>query len=197
MSKILEICKYGEIDLLARLIIENNNIINYHNSFGENCLHVASLYGHFIMVRFLLDLGLPVDSTTTLGVTPLINAAAENHYNVVKLLLDRGANPNKSTHFGYTAIYHAAKKGYWDITELLVRNLAKMTTITIQSDNALYYINQQKYNKYCAIRFKIGLNKIERIFAMQIIKDFLLKRIVLHPNSVYIRRLVNSFEFDN
>jgi ankyrin len=49
------------------------------------------------MVRFLLSHGANVKATTSLGYTPLHQAAQQGHTNIVNTLLENSAQPNAVT----------------------------------------------------------------------------------------------------
>lgn len=58
---------------------------------------MASHFGQAAMVRFLLEAGAAVDSSTGAGYTPLHQAAQQGHTLVINLLLESKAKPNAVT----------------------------------------------------------------------------------------------------
>lgn len=64
---------------------------------GYTPLHVACHFGQVNMVRFLLQHGANVDTSTTFGYTPLHQAAQQGHILVISLLLENKAKPNAVT----------------------------------------------------------------------------------------------------
>jgi ankyrin repeat protein len=64
---------------------------------GYTPLHVACHFGQVNMVRFLLQHGADVDTSTTFGYTPLHQAAQQGHILVISLLLENKAKPNAVT----------------------------------------------------------------------------------------------------
>jgi len=64
---------------------------------GYTPLHVACHFGQVNMVRFLLQHGANVDTSTSFGYTPLHQAAQQGHILVISLLLENKAKPNAVT----------------------------------------------------------------------------------------------------
>ena len=64
---------------------------------GYTPLHVACHFGQVNMVRFLLQHGANVDTSTSFGYTPLHQAAQQGHILVITLLLENKAKPNAVT----------------------------------------------------------------------------------------------------
>jgi ankyrin repeat protein len=151
-------------------------------------------------------------------------ATHKNNYEIIKLLLDHGADPNiMDSHDEYTPLMVSLH--HKDINMDIVKLLIERSDVDVTSDgdsNALsiatlnnlkevivmlldkhayydeYFIADHLYyddNSY-NIFYDYYIQKLRHIIALQIIKKFLLKKVILKPDSKYIRRLVNSFEFD-
>lgn len=60
-------------------------------------MHVACHFGQVNMVKFLLENGAQVNTTTKMGYTPLHQAAQQGHPIIIKILLEHGASPNAVT----------------------------------------------------------------------------------------------------
>lgn len=58
---------------------------------------MASHFGQVNTVRFLLEQGADVEKCTSIGYTPLHQAAQQGHATIVQLLLDNSASPNAQT----------------------------------------------------------------------------------------------------
>ncbi|KAH7230919.1 hypothetical protein BKA59DRAFT_504533 [Fusarium tricinctum] len=85
-------------------------------------LMIGSYYGHYVIVKLLLDKGAEVEAKDSkYGHTPL-SLAAENGYEaVVKLLLDKG-NARIEDSIGRTPLYFAAKNGHDTVAMALIRH---------------------------------------------------------------------------
>lgn len=74
-----------------------------------NALRVAVIYSRVEMVKFLLERGVnPNTPSTTVGYTPLMQAASSASLELVKLLIDAGADLNAEDEQGRTALDYAA-----------------------------------------------------------------------------------------
>ena len=65
---------------------------------------MACHFGQLNMVRFLLSHGAEVNTTTSLGYTPLHQAAQQGHTLVITLLLEHKASPNAVTNVSSSRI---------------------------------------------------------------------------------------------
>jgi ankyrin repeat protein len=85
-------------------------------------LMIGSYYGHYVIVKLLLDKGAEVEAKDSrYGQTPL-SLAAENGYEaVVKLLLDKG-NARIEDSIGRTSLFFAAKNGHDTVAMALIRH---------------------------------------------------------------------------
>eukprot|EP01087_Luapelamoeba_hula_P018233 TRINITY_DN5855_c0_g1_i1.p1 TRINITY_DN5855_c0_g1~~TRINITY_DN5855_c0_g1_i1.p1 ORF type:complete len:831 (+),score=112.17 TRINITY_DN5855_c0_g1_i1:189-2681(+) len=61
---------------------------------GETALHTASLAGNRVLVKVLLDIGIPIETLQTTGETALHYAARGDFPKIVKLLLQKSSSPN-------------------------------------------------------------------------------------------------------
>ena len=76
-----------------------------------NTLHNAAKNGNLNRVKALLNQGVPVNSRTEYGWTPLHDAARYGRLNIVQELLKRGAHVNPRARSGMTPLYVAA---FWN-----------------------------------------------------------------------------------
>ena len=88
--------------------------------FSKEALHGAAMHGHTEVVELLLGGGVAVDSTNTVGNTPLIFAAINGHAEIVEFLLSKGAAVNRANKHGDTALARASENGHTQIVELLL-----------------------------------------------------------------------------
>lgn len=96
---------------------------------------IAALGGQNEMVSLLLDIGLGLETESSLG-SPLRVASLMGHESTVRLLLDRGANVSAIGRFG-PALQAAAARGHVSLTQLLLREGAKPNDVGGHFGNAL------------------------------------------------------------
>ncbi|GKU11494.1 unnamed protein product [Fusarium langsethiae] len=83
-------------------------------------LMIASYYGHYVIVKLLLDNDAEIDAKDSeYGQTPLLWAAENGHDAVVKLLLDKDAEVDAKDKYDRTPLLCAAKNGHDTIVKLL------------------------------------------------------------------------------
>jgi len=92
------------------------------NLSNMSALRQAAQNGHTEVIKLLLDKGATVDSTDSLGVTPLIIASQKGHKNVLELLVAKGANVNAhAAGLGdMTALAMASQDGHLDCVQFLI-----------------------------------------------------------------------------
>ena len=91
---------------------------------GNSCtgLHLACVFGLEQLAKELLEKARdPIDVATTMGTTPLIEAAASGHSSCVRMLMERGADPLKENWYG-TSLHCAAEAGHVSTIEELLCN---------------------------------------------------------------------------
>jgi len=85
----------GQFDILTiKNIIQAapHDINKKYGFFGYTLLYHASESNRLDIVKYLVEFGADVNSTTCIGATPLMVAASYGHINIVKYLLDSGAD---------------------------------------------------------------------------------------------------------
>jgi len=102
-------------------------IIKYETSGKKTFLHFACQFGHFKMVKRLIDLGANVkDRDRHTIFTPLHYACENNNFEIVKILIDNGANVNALDLYADTSLHYACIFGNLPIVELLVNHKANI-----------------------------------------------------------------------
>ncbi|KAK1385238.1 MSP domain-containing protein [Heracleum sosnowskyi] len=109
------------VDLLEVLCFSCLEIdLNSADKNGRTALHVAAIYGHLEVLRFLLSVGSDPDVADCKGWTPLHCASAEGHMKAVELLLDCSRYVKYAvTKDGQTAYALAVKKGNSELYDML------------------------------------------------------------------------------
>ena len=108
-------CRTGDILTFRQQLKNNSNRVkallveNDGGIYGDQPLHIASRYGHVVVVEELLQAGAPIDETNDNGNTPLIVACSENQVNVVRFLLANGANITIKGSQGKTCLHRSCQ----------------------------------------------------------------------------------------
>ena len=129
----------GHILAVEALITEGSDLDrptkSGDNGNGESLLHIASLYNHLDLARYLLKNGVQVNSlwcyhprSKLLGssLTPLHYACCLGHFEMAALLLDHDALVNAATEDGYTPLMMAVEAENTDLVNLLHSRGAKV-----------------------------------------------------------------------
>ncbi|KAE8743554.1 hypothetical protein FOCC_FOCC010801 [Frankliniella occidentalis] len=107
-EEILTAAEKGKLDVLERLLAENENLVNVRDSDGYTPLHRACYSNHADVVEFLLKHKADVKAKTCDGWTPLHSASKWNNYKCAALLLDYGSEVNPLTNGGQTPLHLAS-----------------------------------------------------------------------------------------
>lgn len=74
--------------------------LSYRTPEGDTCLHLAAIRGDDVAARYLIELGLDVNSCGDMHNTPLHYAVRHGNASIVDLLLQSGASTDKKNEFG-------------------------------------------------------------------------------------------------
>lgn len=145
-----------------------------------NALHAAASGGSEDVINFLLDEGLPIDSLTPEGWTPLFIAARDGQAEAAKLLIFRGADLNLQTNRGATALLMAITQEYpskeeqKSLLEYMLKRGADPNLSDANGFPPLYYAAALKNQDALPLLLEYGaaldektLSKIYRLLAPQ------------------------------
>jgi ankyrin repeat protein len=130
---------------LCEFYIEHGADIHVKDSFGASALHEAAILtaGEPAMhdsdyektITILLQNGVPVDSRSNSGNTPLFYAHCPD---VLQLLIAKGANANAVNDFGLSVLHHAIlTERSEDVVEALLRHGATPNSVYENGDTPL------------------------------------------------------------
>ena len=96
---VVEACSRGRLDILKLFHRENHSVMKgATNKKGLNTLIAAAKAGYEDVCKWLLDLGVDINSRSVInGCSALHLAASKNHDKIVRLLISKGANVNAQT----------------------------------------------------------------------------------------------------
>ena len=87
-------CYRGNLEVIRWFHTNYDNIptlLTTTNKKGSNCLHVACQKGHIELVKYLLELGLPINCQNNSGNTPFHMACENGHVELAQWLSENGA----------------------------------------------------------------------------------------------------------
>ncbi|CAD5120790.1 DgyrCDS9349 [Dimorphilus gyrociliatus] len=87
--------RVGDLTVIRSKIEETPTLANEIGRTGRPPLCVAADYGHFDVIKYLIERGANVNACDSHGITPLLSAIYEGHKECVELLLSNGADKSK------------------------------------------------------------------------------------------------------
>jgi len=121
---LFEAAAAGKFDVVAHLVYQHPEAINYYAEDGFTPLGLACYFGHDEIARFLVLKGADVNLPSNNGfrVYPLHSAVAGNYTGIARMLIDNNAQVNVKQQAGATALHSAAQNGNVDLLILLLEH---------------------------------------------------------------------------
>ncbi|EQC38537.1 TKL protein kinase [Saprolegnia diclina VS20] len=116
--QLVQAAKEGDVEQVAMLLRKRAN--PNAKKAGMTALFYAASSGRVPIAMMLVEAGVDVNKSTSLGEYPIYIAAANGHAEVVQILVTAKANVNKVKKDGDSALYIAAANGHTRIVEMLV-----------------------------------------------------------------------------
>ncbi len=114
-----EAIKKGNLDLVRKLIIDNEGLLNVNTVFGS-WLHVAAAHGKVNIAKYLIECGMDVNQNGDIsGGNPIRSAADNGYLDIIKLLYQNGAEIDVSE-ATKNPLFSAIYGGYYEIVKFLV-----------------------------------------------------------------------------
>ncbi|XP_034936116.1 ankyrin repeat domain-containing protein 27-like [Chelonus insularis] len=138
--------------------------VNSKDNRGRTALHIASIYGHVMIVDFLLANHANPNEPDIDGVTPLHCATSRGHQNTVLLLLQANADANLVDNRGNSPLHLAADHGHETCIKAILYFSEQMgITLNINFANVigntpLYYASKWGYTTIVDILLEYGAN---------------------------------------
>jgi ankyrin repeat protein len=129
---VFEAAAVGKTERLCELLDQDPSLANAWATDGFQPLGLASFFGHFDAVQFLVERGAEVNSASRnqMKVMPLHSAVAaqdpDARYQLAKLLLESGADPSARQQDEFTPLMAAEQHGDERLKELLVQHGATL-----------------------------------------------------------------------
>lgn len=153
-------------DLSAELYFDDED--RQYTDMLFNALHAAASGGNEDVVSFLLDEGLPIDTPTPEGWTPLFIAARDGRSEAAKLLIFRGADLNAQTDRGATALLMVLTQQYPteenrnSLLEYMLKRGADPNLADANGFSPLYYAAALKNQDALALLLEYGATPDEK-----------------------------------
>ena len=114
-------CKYGYKDIVE-YFLENTTIkVDLPGEDRMTGLMLASLYGHFELVEFLVEHKAKVTKKDKFKRTPLLHAVRGGQLKIVSYLLTKGAEYELPDNSNNTPLHYACASGFKNIAKLLLK----------------------------------------------------------------------------
>jgi hypothetical protein len=110
----------GDLEKVKSMLEKDKELLEAKDSGGWDLLHLSAFRGHEKIVKYLLSLGMNVNSENQRGFTPLLLAAFQGHQDVVELLLDHGADINKKDQRGAIPLKYIVDQGNTKMADFLL-----------------------------------------------------------------------------
>ncbi len=113
VSKIFLKTNRGKYFDIKRAIMEEKTTLNLQDISKRSILHYILLNSDlgkndkYELIKYVLELGAPVDLADMDGVRPLHLASSQQNRNTIKLLLEKGAEPNSTDNNYMTPLHYA------------------------------------------------------------------------------------------
>lgn len=119
----------GRFDVVANLVSNHPDAINFYAEDGFTPLGLACYFGHLEIAQYLVLKGADVNMASNNGfrVYPLHSAAAGNFTQIARMLIENNAFVNVKQQAGVTALHSAAQNGNIDLLILLLEHGADVT----------------------------------------------------------------------
>ena len=110
---------------------EGNKLYKEYGENGmKNLFHLLSQRPVYLVLEFLLNLGLEINQRDFYGRTPLYSFVSKGATHQIQTLLDYSSDPNIADYTGRTPLHVAAKQGNSQIVKILLENGAELNIVS-------------------------------------------------------------------
>lgn len=142
-----DLAGWGDIDDIKDMLSKNPALLYNHADdkvWGYTPLHNAVERGQVELVKYLVELGIDVNTKARSGETPLITAVGEHFTDLSLYLLSKGAHPFGRTDDGETALHMAALENMPEVAEALIARGADINAKNKDGETPFDYAMQFK-----------------------------------------------------
>lgn len=135
----------GNMERVHQFIERKPQRAKEYSTDGFPVIALASVFGHFALVRYLFENGADVNAAAIngTGYNALTGAVTSGHAEIVTWLLEHGADANYRYGPGYSPSITAAANGHLDILKNLVANGADLQAQTNDGKTALDFAQER------------------------------------------------------
>ncbi|CAN6338843.1 unnamed protein product [Urochloa humidicola] len=152
----LQAASDGNLGLLKKMA-EKVILREAKDDRGRNALHSAAAKGHLEVCRFLVEeSGVPVNSTSTDGSTPLHFAGIEGGESVLRYLVGRGVDPAMPNLAGRTPLHDATLQGNCEAVRVLLSMGVDVDVLTNRGMSPLHMAATMGYDKVLKMLLEHG-----------------------------------------
>lgn len=155
---IFEAACIGDNETVSKLLKKNPQIINSFSPDGFTTLGLSSFFGHFSLVKLLLEKGADpnIASNNQFKVTPIHSACAISHFEIAELLIKHGADVNAKQMQGVTPLHSAAHNGQTELSKLLIKNGADVSAKMDNGQTPLFMANENNFKETAMVIINNG-----------------------------------------
>jgi uncharacterized protein len=137
----------GRLDRVKELVEKKPFLAKAVSPDGFPVVALASVFGHFDVVRYLAEKGADINAAAAngTGYNALTGAVTGGHTAIVRWLLESGANANYRYGPGYTPLLAAAANGHREIVRQLLEHGADPSATTDDGKNALQIAEERNH----------------------------------------------------
>ncbi len=155
---IFEAACIGDDNFVEQLLKENPELLNTFSTDGFTLMGLATYFGHFSMVKLLLEKGANpnIPSNNKFKVAPIHSACSISNYAITELLIKNGANVNSKQLQDYTPLHSAVHNGKIELVELLIDNGADVNAKTEDGRTPLSIALEKEFKELADLIEKYG-----------------------------------------
>jgi len=127
----------GHIESVRVLVEEGSADLEAVTDERGSSLYVATEYGRFQVVQYLVNRGAYLESAFMSGATPLLIAAQKGFKEITEFLLKQGAHADVAGQGSYSALHLACMTGHVEVVRLLLDAGADVDWQALKGETAL------------------------------------------------------------
>jgi len=183
--------KTGDLSLVKKFFPKFKNVINQiRTPSGLYPLHIASIKGHYEIVKYLVEeQNALVDIIDNEKETPLLKAAYNGHKNIVQYLKMKNANIDYKDREGWTSLHNACSRGFLDIVQFLINSEADINCQNVTGQTPLMIASSKGYIDIVQLLIMTNVNPLLKNNLGETAYD-----IAAQNNEYYICAILENYE---